>query len=303
MTPTVDINHPHAATTDGSAPICNTNASSQAQHHEVTMVVSVRTDDKAIEEGGGVVAPDPQFIENEDEEEDEGGEAKAEADPKAAPEVKAKKKKRKKKSKAKQQQGGTAATGPVKEPSVKPEFRGLKETAFTDYFVKHGQTDPPTIPVADLFKGKEWPTGEVSPHPNSSSASSRESAAELRAREVLHEDLVSKVRLGAEIHRQVRAYAQGIIQPGIKLEDMCTALENKNRELVVEKGIERGIGFPTGCSLNYVAAHYTPNTGDDTVLKYDDVMKVRLTTRLYSCSSSLRSILLGAHDFFLQIVG
>jgi methionyl aminopeptidase len=237
------------------------------------MVVSVRTDDKAIEGGGAVVAPDPQLIENEDEEEDE-----IEADQNAAPEVKAKKKKRKKKSKAKQQQGGNAAAaaaaGPVKEPAVKPEFRGLKETAFTDYFVKHGQTDPPTIPVADLFKGKEWPTGEVSPHPNSS-ASSRESAAELRAREVLHEDLVSKVRLGAEIHRQVRAYAQGIIKPGIKLEDMCTALENKNRELVVERGIERGIGFPTGCSLNYVAAHYTPNSGDDTVLKYDDVMKVR----------------------------
>jgi methionyl aminopeptidase len=55
---------------------------------------------------------------------------------------------------------------------------------------------------------------------------------------------------------------------------MCERLENKNRELVAEHGLDRGIGFPTGCSLNHVAAHYTPNTGDATVLQYDDVMKV-----------------------------
>jgi methionyl aminopeptidase len=44
--------------------------------------------------------------------------------------------------------------------------------------------------------------------------------------------------------------------------------------LVQEQGLARGIGFPTGCSLNHVAAHYTPNNGDETVLQYDDVMKL-----------------------------
>lgn len=257
------------------------------------MVVSARTEEKGID-GVVFVAPDPQVVDNEEEEEDEG-----EVDQNAAPEVKAAKKKKRKKKSNKSKQAGSSSTltaAAAKEPSVKPQFLGLKETAFTDYFVKYGQTDPPTIPVMDLFKGKELPTGEVSPHPNNTS--SRESAAELRAREVLHEDLVSKVRLGAEIHKQVRAYAQGIIKPGIKLEDMCTALENKNRELVVERGIERGIGFPTGCSLNYVAAHYTPNSGDDTVLKYDDVMKVRPLSLVFTRSFVLHSlsVLLGAHD-------
>jgi len=28
-----------------------------------------------------------------------------------------------------------------------------------------------------------------------------------------------------------------------------------------------GIAFPTGCSINHVAAHYSPNPGDTTVLK------------------------------------
>eukprot|EP00434_Breviolum_minutum_P021447 symbB.v1.2.018926.t1/scaffold1517.1/size114154/9 len=39
-------------------------------------------------------------------------------------------------------------------------------------------------------------------------------------------------------------------------------------------GLEAGWGFPTGCSLNWVAAHYTPNYGDETVLQFDDVCKL-----------------------------
>lgn len=74
--------------------------------------------------------------------------------------------------------------------------------------------------------------------------------------------------------------AQSFIQPGIKLIDMCERLEETNRSLVQEHGLERGIGFPTGCSINHVAAHYTPNCGDDTVLQYDDVMKVDFGTQI-----------------------
>ena len=61
---------------------------------------------------------------------------------------------------------------------------------------------------------------------------------------------------------------------------MCEKIENMNRFLVEEKGLEAGIGFPTGCSLNHVAAHYTPNGGDETVLQYDDVMKLDFGTQI-----------------------
>jgi len=44
--------------------------------------------------------------------------------------------------------------------------------------------------------------------------------------------------------------------------------------LIKENGLKQGIGFPTGCSLNHCAAHYTPNNGDNTVLKKGDVMKI-----------------------------
>ena len=41
-----------------------------------------------------------------------------------------------------------------------------------------------------------------------------------------------------------------------------------------------GIAFPTGCSINHVAAHYTPNSGDKTVLQYGDVCKFDFGTHV-----------------------
>ena len=131
----------------------------------------------------------------------------------------------------------------------------------------------PRSPSRTYFAVKSFLVGEIQQY-TLESQTYRESSAEVRALDRLEEDLYSKVRNAAEVHRQVRSYAQSFIKPGIELADMCERLENKNRELVVEHGLERGIGFPTGCSLNHVAAHYTPNPGDKTVLQYDDVMKV-----------------------------
>jgi len=164
----------------------------------------------------------------------------------------------------------------------------LTEGSFTDYYVTHGQTEPPSIPVVNLFRGDEetttssvppFPVGEIQPHPLESN-SHRISSEELRHNERLEANLYDKLRHASEVHRQVRHYAQSFIKPGIKLVDMCERLEETNRKLVQEHGLERGIGFPTGCSINHVAAHYTPNVGDDTVLQYDDVMKVDFGTQI-----------------------
>ena len=43
--------------------------------------------------------------------------------------------------------------------------------------------------------------------------------------------------------------------------ELCKRLEAKTLELVGKDGLNAGWGFPTGCSLNHVAAHYTPNYG------------------------------------------
>lgn len=72
---------------------------------------------------------------------------------------------------------------------------------------------------------------------------------------------------------------------------MCEKLEEMNRKLVAADGLKCGIAFPTGCSLNHVAAHYTPNNGDDTVLGEDDVMKVDFGTHVNGKLDFFRSFL------------
>eukprot|EP01034_Spumella_vulgaris_P031326 gene31326-38703_t len=169
-------------------------------------------------------------------------------------------------------------------PSKRPESRLLE--GYTDYYVKYGQLDPPTKIVADLFPNGSFPLGEIQPHgktkyANPDSYLLRTSEEEKKERErSLNEPLYEKVRHASEVHRQVRAHAQSFIKPGIKLIDMCEQLEECNRRLVKENGLQAGIAFPTGCSINHVAAHFSPNPGDDTVLQYGDVMKVDFGTQI-----------------------
>ncbi|OWZ12309.1 Methionine aminopeptidase, partial [Phytophthora megakarya] len=158
-----------------------------------------------------------------------------------------------------------------------PQFRGVQ--GCTDSLLSIGQTDPPSIPIAELFPDGYFPIGEIQNHPGDFN-SFRVTNDEKRALDRTQEGQYEALRHAAEVHRHVRKFAQGLIKPGIKLIDLCTQLENKNRELVVEAGLDRGIAFPTGCSLNSVVAHYTPNSGDETVLAYGDVMKVDFGTHV-----------------------
>ena len=52
---------------------------------------------------------------------------------------------------------------------------------------------------------------------------------------------------------------------------MLKFITNKN-------GILSGQSFPTGMSLNNCAAHYSPNSDDDTILTKDDVLKLDFGT-------------------------
>ncbi|EQC25006.1 methionyl aminopeptidase [Saprolegnia diclina VS20] len=178
----------------------------------------------------------------------------------------------KKKKKKKTKKAAPSTVG-----SKRPPVRGID--GFTDSYVQYGQTEPPTIPVATLFSPGSFPRGEEQPHGGDFNTF-RTTSEELRALERENEALYDHLRYAAETQRQVRKFAQSMIAPGIRLIDLCESLENKNRELVQEAGLERGIAFPTGCSLNHVAAHYSPNGGDNTVLKYGDVMKIDFGTHV-----------------------
>ena len=54
----------------------------------------------------------------------------------------------------------------------------------------------------------------------------------------MNEGELDNVRRAAEVHRQVRHHAQSFIKPGIKLTDMCEQIEELNRKLVQENGLE-----------------------------------------------------------------
>lgn len=101
---------------------------------------------------------------------------------------------------------------------------------------------------------------------NDQTAAQRFTTEEKKALDDSYEEMYRDFRRGAEAHRQTRKWVQSWIRPGMKMIDICERLEACSRRMISEKGLEAGLAFPTGCSLNYCAAHYTPNAGDETVL-------------------------------------
>ncbi|CAG9332035.1 unnamed protein product [Blepharisma stoltei] len=140
------------------------------------------------------------------------------------------------------------------------------------------QTNPPSIPISQQFPNNNFPIGEICEY--SGDNAYRATSEEKRELERLHSYDYEALRKGAEAHRQIRRWAQSVLKPGLDLHDFCEELENYSRVLLEGDGIEAGVGFPTGCSLNYVAAHFTPNPGDKVTLGYDDVCKVDFGTHV-----------------------
>eukprot|EP00960_Hanusia_phi_P042257 755393-Hanusia_phi.AAC.2 len=141
------------------------------------------------------------------------------------------------------------------------------------------QTWPvPSVPIMDLFPNGDFPEGEIQEYQGLNAY--RSTSAELKEQERLESHIYQEAREGAEVHRTARKYLQSIAKPGELMIDLCEKLEDKVRELIKDKFPERGIAFPTGCSINHVAAHWTPNGGDKTVLQYDDIVKFDFGTHV-----------------------
>ncbi|BET00320.1 Methionine aminopeptidase [Nesidiocoris tenuis] len=155
-----------------------------------------------------------------------------------------------------------------------------------------GQTDPPSVPVCDLFPDGNFPVGLEMPYPvDDRTAKDRFTNEEKRALDRLHNDIYNEARQAAEAHRQTRQHIQKWVRPGVTMIELCEELERTSRALIKEDGLKAGLAFPTGCSRNHCAAHYTPNAGDTTVLQYDDVTKIDFGThingRIIDCAWTL----------------
>ncbi|XP_054622526.1 methionine aminopeptidase 2 isoform X2 [Dunckerocampus dactyliophorus] len=146
-----------------------------------------------------------------------------------------------------------------------------------------GQTDPPSIPICELYPSGAFPVGQECEYPASQdgrSAAWRSSNEEKRVMDKANEEVWNDFRQAAEAHRQVRQHIRSFLKPGMTMIEICERLEDCSRKLIKENKLNAGLAFPTGCSLNHCAAHYTPNAGDATVLQYDDVCKIDFGTHI-----------------------
>lgn len=162
---------------------------------------------------------------------------------------------------------------PATSDAAKKKKKKKKKTAAWLQYPGGKQTSPPTVPVSKLYPDGNFPEGEIQEHPGDFNTY-RITSEEKRAQERLDEDRIKDIREAAEVHRQVRYDFQKWVKPGMTMVEIAQRIETGVEALVQKDGLKRGRGFPTGVSLNHVAAHYTPNYGDKTVLGYDDVMKV-----------------------------
>lgn len=127
--------------------------------------------------------------------------------------------------------------------------------------------------ITQIYPDEKYPEGEWQEYKDTNNF--RTTNEEKRYLDRQDDSRWNDFRKGAEIHRRVRKHLNNVLQPGLTTTEIAETIENSVRTFMNEEDTKKaGIGFPTGVSLNHCAAHYTPNAGDKTVLKYEDVMKV-----------------------------
>ncbi|VDK57377.1 unnamed protein product, partial [Anisakis simplex] len=145
--------------------------------------------------------------------------------------------------------------------------------------------------VDEQFPNADYPIGEICEYKvnaDDRTAINRLTNEEKKALDSSYEELYKDFRRGAEAHRQTRKFVRSWLKPGLSMIEICEKLEAHSRRMIREHGLDSGLAFPTGCSINHCAAHYTPNAGDNTVLQYSDVCKidygVHVNGRIIDCA-------------------
>ena len=85
--------------------------------------------------------------------------------------------------------------------------------------------------------------------------------------------------LAGNIHKKVRNIIRNYYQPNMSLNKLADLIETTTTNLTNNiNNINYGIGFPTGLSLNEIAAHYSPHYyevgNNDNYFKSKDVLKI-----------------------------
>ena len=122
------------------------------------------------------------------------------------------------------EEGGdnAAADGEKKKKKRKPKKKKKKTT---DISKATSQTTPPRVPLTQLFADGNYPEGEIQEYKDDNTY--RTTSEECRHRDRLKEDWLKDYRKAAEVHRQVRKYAQThLLKPGKTLTEICEGIED-----------------------------------------------------------------------------
>lgn len=153
----------------------------------------------------------------------------------------------------------SAVAGVVAEPKKKKKNSKKKKTKIA--------------PIDESYPDGVFPEGEWQEYKDDNNY--RTTSEEKRYLDNQESDRWNAVRKAAEVHRRVRKHLEPRLNPGMTTTEAAETIENTVRSFINEPDNKvAGIAFPTGVSRNDCAAHYTPNSGDNTVLEYDDVLKV-----------------------------
>jgi methionyl aminopeptidase len=166
----------------------------------------------------------------------------------------------------------TASVGSTKTPSSHSTTSAASDSVASATC----SSELPTVPVSKIFKG-QYPVGEEFEY--SGTNAWRSTSQEKKEQErLLNETVYAHLRRGAEVHRRVRRWARAtLLKPGTSLLDIVRGVESAVWRLVErdpQQPLLAGSAFPTGVSLNHIAAHFTPNSNDSTILTEKDVLKL-----------------------------
>ncbi|KAJ5339215.1 hypothetical protein N7452_005943 [Penicillium brevicompactum] len=106
------------------------------------------------------------------------------------------------------------------------------------------QSEPPRVPVSNLFPNGQYPEGEIVEYLNENAY--RTTNEEKRYLDRMNNDFLTEYRQGAEVHRQVRQYAQKNIKPGQTLTEIAEGIEDSVRALTGHSGLEEGDNLKGG---------------------------------------------------------
>ena len=91
---------------------------------------------------------------------------------------------------------------------------------------------------------------------------------------------INKLKLAGKIHSEVREKTKEYLKPVLSISYLCNTIEQDIQTISKNHGIDtvaqynNCIAFPTGISINNVAAHYTPRYNEDTEISENDVCKI-----------------------------